>query len=114
MGAKVPLMFTSGNKDTFAPEAMSVKGYNACSGSKVLFTIDGATHFEPVDGKGVGREDEASALFFACHLRNEHCPQVYGPSGDAICDQTFKLSTCKVSGAGDGAHSAMSMKEVVV
>jgi hypothetical protein len=105
--AKVPIMFTSGSNDKFAPEAMSVKGYKACSGPKVLFTIAGATHFEPIDGKGAGREDEPTALFLACHLRNEHCPQV---SGDAICNQTFKLSTCKVSGTGD----EMSMESMVV
>merc|ERR1712083_490116 len=78
----------------------SVKGYNACSGSKnIFFSIDGATHFEPVDSKGAGREDEPTALFLACHLRDEHCPQVYGPSGDAICAQPFKLNACKVSEA---------------
>lgn len=106
-GSDVPFMFTSAAGGWTATGSSA--GYNAAgNGDKVLWTVTGGGHFEPADVTipqsadghgGAGREDQPVGLFMACHIRGEHCDEVYGPSGDAICSNPNKaeMSECQTS-----------------
>merc|ERR1711907_833931 len=70
------------------------------AGSKILFDVAGANHFEPTSF-GKNSEVPAVALFLSCHLRNENCDKVYGTDGKAICKQIYAgdtLGDCRVEG----------------
>jgi hypothetical protein len=110
-GSNVPFMYAIAAGDRIAPLAGSTNGYNAAGdGDKVVWACKGGSHFEPADGYipprrdgagGKNREDQPIALFFACHIRGEHCDEVYGPSGDAICHNNgTKMAVCRVHRAG--------------
>lgn len=110
-GTNIPFMYTSAAGDTVASPPLSTNGYNlAGDGDKILFMVKGGSHFEPADSTvprsfngagGANREDQPVGLFFACHIRNEHCDEVYGPSGKAICTKTqaggTDMAQCKVN-----------------
>jgi hypothetical protein len=84
----VPIMFTTGSSDKVCADGCAQKYYNQVptSDNKVLLSVLGASHFDPTN-TGSNREDEAIALFLTCHVRGEHCDEVYGPTGKAICSQ---------------------------
>lgn len=106
-GSGVPFMYVSAAGDTIMSPDKSANGYDAAGdGPKVLWVVKGGSHFEPADltipksldgAGGANREDQPVALFFACHVRGEHCDEVYGSSGDAICRTAgTAMSQCKV------------------
>ena len=101
-GSNLPFMYANAAGDAISKYGTgSSNGYNlAGDGDKVLWIVEGGGHFEPVSG-GANREDEPIALFFACHVRGEHCEDVYGPSGDAICHVGgSNMSECETHRAG--------------
>jgi hypothetical protein len=103
-GSNVPFMYANAAGDSISKFATgSANGYNlAGDGDKVVWIVDGGDHFEPVSG-GKNREDEPIGLFFACHVRGEHCEEVYGASGDAVCSVGgSKMSLCETHRAGQG------------
>jgi len=110
-GTNLPFMYTSASGDTIAPPAGSTNGYNlAGDGDKIVFMPKGGSHFEPADSYvprrldgagGANREDQPVGLFFACHVRGEHCDEVYGDTGKKICENNGSvMQTCEVHRAG--------------
>ncbi len=101
----IPIMFTAGTADTICGDGAS-KSFcetvsTAKAGTKILFDVKGASHFEPT-AAGSNSEVPAIALFLSCRLRGEHCDKVYGASGKEICNQIAageKLGDCRVDGS---------------
>lgn len=99
-----PIMYTAGTADTICADGCSKTFYEQTSvskaGSKILFDVAGASHFEPTS-TGKNSEVPAVAFFLTCHLRNENCDKVYGADGKAICKQIYAgdtLGDCQVEG----------------
>jgi len=103
-GSNVPFMYANAAGDSVSKFATgSINGYNlAGDGNKVLWVAKGGSHFEPKDDPpAANREDNPIALFFACHVRGEHCDDVYGTSGDAICHNNgTAMANCATHRAG--------------
>ena len=96
---QVPIMYTSATGDTICPHSYADSFYAATPGRKVLWELQGSSHFEPCDGQGQLRECEPVARFLACEIRGEGCDAVYGGDGRAICDTAGSaLAKCLVSG----------------
>ena len=96
---QVPIMYTTSSGDTICPSSYTHTFYDQTHTRKVLWEIEGSSHFEPCDTQGALREIEPSARFLACELRGERCDEVYGASGQAICSGFDFLKSCKVSDA---------------
>jgi len=111
-----PIMYTAGTADRICGDACTRRSFNKVdiskAGSKILFDVEGAGHFEPTsDAGGSNSEIPAVAFFLSCHLRGENCDKVYGDSGRAICDQIFagdSLGDCRVEGSGPTPRSPSS------
>jgi hypothetical protein len=100
-GAEMPILFTTGSSDSICGSACSDTFYSQVQHpAKALFNIAGASHFEPTY-LGDASEKYAIAYWFACHIKGEQCDRVYGPSGQALCDQVpsgHSLAECKMEG----------------
>jgi hypothetical protein len=111
-GSNLPFMYVNTDGDDITRYGFGSKnGYNkGGDGDKILWIAKGGSHFEPADSTipnqpdgsgGANREDQPIAFFFACHVRGEHCDNVYGTSGDAICQNNMtQMSVCKVHRPG--------------
>jgi dienelactone hydrolase len=97
----VPILFTAGDADKICADGCAKKFYDSVTyARKAFLDIADADHHDPTN-MGQNREDKAVALYLSCHLKNEECDQVYGPSGKALCDQVQGgfPSTCEMKGA---------------
>ena len=105
----MPFMYVNAAMDQVSRYGTgSSNGYKlAGEGDKVLWIVDGGSHFEPKDDPpAANREDQPIALFFACHVREEHCDEVYGAAGDAICHNNgTKMSACSTHRKGQSEVS---------
>ena len=95
---QVPIMYTSATGDSICAHTFADNFYAATPGRKVLWELQGSSHFEPCDGQGQLRECEPVARFLACEIRGESCDLVYGSDGQAICNAAG-LAKCLVSGS---------------
>ena len=96
----VPILFTAGSADKICADGCAKKFYDSVTyPRKAFLDIANAEHSDPTN-MGQNREDEAVALYLSCHLKNEECDKVYGPSGKALCAQVQggTPSTCEVKG----------------
>ena len=105
-GAKVrvPTLISTGSSDTICADGCAERYYGAMPAgvNKALLSVKGATHFDPTDGRpgSLNRGDEAVALYLACHVRGEHCNEVYGALNQALCGhiEGGVAAKCKVKG----------------
>ena len=96
----VPILFTAGDADKICADGCAKKFYDSVTYThKAFLDIANAEHSDPTN-MGQNREDQAVALYLSCHLKNEQCDKVYGPSGKALCDQVQggTSSACEVKG----------------
>ena len=70
----IPILFTTGGKDTICPLAYTTYLYDYVAPAlRFSLSWNDATHFEPIDGEGRLRDIPPTADFLACAIKGEAC-----------------------------------------
>ena len=117
----VPILFTTGSADSVCADGCADRFYSQVPKDKAILSVNAASHFDPTN-RGSNREVQAIGLFFACWVRGEHCDDVYGTSGEEICNQVVHgtAAECHVSGkpqagsSGSQVGSAVQMDDLTI
>merc|ERR1712216_378117 len=106
------MMLTGGTSDTICPASIQQSVYEYLPHARVIFTILGAPHNEPLYSPPTygNRGDIPSGIFMACHVRGDLCDLIYGPDGQCseVCNSgathpygaPFALADCRVDPIG--------------